>query len=289
MDIKDSIDTAICDICTAKYLQCAICYSQNLKFNPPNSTNMPSIMGQWNMSCQDCPNGSNDKQISGKKQSICKNCIKNYTCKTEHCHKIVKNACVHCKATIEHCPNHHITGNAPSTLCNRCTIRFCNSCNSRTQDPTFACIKCHNQQCQTCFDYKDQITPIAVLQYTCKQCNSPDPENLDKAESDNNISQNQSDCHSKNSPILYSVSLETCLESIPCQHYCEILYLLNSNSISDNKYPSGVLVKRVLRATNIEDLLKNNKYHPNLVSQMDDIKNHFGFDNCFIHNKKLDL
>jgi hypothetical protein len=244
-------DTALCDICNAKFLQCSKCYSQNLKFNAPDSKTMSALTAQWNMSCQDCRNGTTSPS-SGKQQSICKNCLIHFTCGIKDCRKLAKTTCTHCKSKIENCPSHHEYGRAPETLCNRCTVRYCNICNTRTPELAFSCSICRIQQCPGCFDYKDDVKPIAVIEYTCKSCVGPNSD------------------QSKTMPKLHSVRIDECMETMPCQHYCEIMYSCDNGS--------KVIVNRILHAPQIEKLLKENNVTFKALSQMDDIKNHFQFD-----------
>ncbi len=221
------MESSVCVCCTSKFARCLHCHSQNLKFND-----------RWELACASChgePNVSNSNNVSFQDElTPCKNCLLHYKCKKPECNDIAKRSCSHCQGIIEYCYLHRDTGRTPATLCDRCFVRYCNRCELRTSDPTFACHICELQQCKDCFDYKDEVQPIAVQQYTCLLCRG----NPVSGEPNNPVSGEP-----KHGPSLWSVDLETCMESYPCQHSCEILY------------PSGTIVRRILSSTQILDLL----------------------------------
>jgi len=74
----------------------------------------------------------------------------------------------------------------------------------------------------------------------------------------------------KTMPKLHSVNMDSCMETLPCQHFCEIMYSCDNGS--------KVIVNRVLHAPQIEKLLKENNVTFKASAQMDDINNHFQFE-----------
>ncbi len=220
------METLRCSSCLGKFIRCASCKREELKFNERWKTvcnNGACAQKGQEGSLLQVDEGPGDK-------TACKTCQTNYKCRVENCSLIAKRKCKKCPRFVGLCVEHNIANSRPGKrhhveMCEGCERKFCDKCESLQNYNTASCESCGLQQCNNCFDFKNEIYDGKIISYTCLSC---------KSESERQL-------HTHN--ILLTVNLEECYESCPCQHPCTI------------KVRSGTIVQTLMLVNVIQDMM----------------------------------
>lgn len=231
MESNITIESLRCFSCLGKYIRCASCQNDELKFND-----------HWKTVCKNaaCPNQNKEGDVVQVEEiAVCKTCRTNFPCQVEHCTMIAKRKCQKCPRFIGLCNEHNLPHNRKDSqsnshrqhveMCEGCERKYCDMCDDMKNYRTASCELCGVRQCNSCFDFKEELHDGKIVSYVCLLC---------KPLSNRELLEHN---------ILLTVNLEQCFKAYGRYYKCTV------------QVKSGTVVKTVMKENVIREMMSKAK------------------------------